>query len=81
MGSFDRLDLNTLTSCINCDTSKFIILLEDIDCLYNLDRNSDGIDKDDKKVINKMLQFLDSNNSPRDVIFIATTCCISGYYR
>lgn len=73
MGSFDRLDLNTLTSCINCDTSKFIILLEDIDCLYNLDRNSDGIDKDDKKVINKMLQFLDSNNSPRDVIFIATT--------
>lgn len=73
MGSFDKLDVNTLTSCINCDTSRFIILLEDIDCLYNLDRNQEGIDKDDKKVINKMLQFLDSNNSPRDVIFIATT--------
>ena len=73
MGSFDRLDVNTLTSCINCDVTKFIILLEDIDCLYNLDRNQEGVDKDDKKVINKMLQFLDSNNSPRDVIFIATT--------
>ena len=73
MGSFDKLDIGTLTSCINCDITKFIILLEDIDCLYNLDRNQEGVDKDDKKVINKMLQFLDSNNSPRDVIFIATT--------
>ena len=73
MNTFDTLDINMLTNCINADENKFIILLEDIDCLFeDLDREKD-VDKDDRKIINKMLQFLDSNSSPTDVIFIATT--------
>lgn len=76
MTSFDRLDIAKLTSAINADdfSNGYIILLEDIDTLYNLDReNGSVLDKDDKKVINKMLQFLDSSSSPENSIFIATT--------
>lgn len=82
MATFDKLDISTLTSAINADSDKYMILLEDIDTLYNLNReevDKDGnvikvsADKEDNKVINKMLQFLDSSSSPNDVIFIATT--------
>ena len=74
MTTFDKLDTSMLTSCINCDSDKFIVLLEDIDTLFTtLDREDKSIDKDTKSVINKMLQFLDSSSSPSDVIFLATT--------
>lgn len=76
MNTFDKLDINMLTNCINADDNRFIILLEDIDCVFNSlnrDDKEEVADKDDKKVINKLLQFLDSNSSPTDCIFIATT--------
>lgn len=74
MTTFDKLDTSMLTSCINCDTDKFIILLEDIDTLFTtLDRENKEADRDTKVIINKMLQFLDSSSSPSDVIFLATT--------
>lgn len=39
MATFDLLNVSTLTSCINADSDKYIILLEDIDTIYNnLDR-------------------------------------------
>ena len=75
MTTFDKLDVNALTSMINNSDGKFIVALEDIDCIL-LDRDGEfgnKADKDDKKVINKLLQFLDSNSSPTDVVFIATT--------
>ena len=62
-----------LTQAINVDDVRdYIILLEDIDTLF-LNREDDKSDKDDQAVINKLLQFLDSNTSPTNVIFIATT--------
>lgn len=74
MNTFDQLDVGMLTSCINADTDKFIVLLEDIDTLFNtLNREDGNIEKDEKAIINKMLQFLDSSSSPSDVVFIATT--------
>lgn len=74
MNTFASLDVNMLTSCINGDDKTYIVLLEDIDTIYNTNRESeDNLDKDDRKVINKLLQFLDSNSSPNNVIFIATT--------
>ena len=33
----------------------------------------ENLDKNERGILNKLLQFLDSNNSPNDVIFIATT--------
>jgi len=75
MGTFDRLDIPTLTMALNANpTEEFIVLLEDIDTLFStLDREDKSIDKDERAVINKMLQFLDSTSSPNNVIFIATT--------
>lgn len=73
INTFDKLDVQTLTSCFNADDNTYICLLEDIDTLYNINREDENADKDDKKVINKLLQFLDSNSSPDNVIFIATT--------
>ena len=74
MNTFDKLDVSILTSCINGDDKTYIVVLEDIDTVFALDREGeDKTDKDDKKVINKLLQFMDSNNSPSNVIFIATT--------
>ena len=74
MNSFNTLNVSMLTQSINADDKQYVILLEDIDTIFNsLDRTSENIDKEEKEIINKMLQFLDSNSSPNNVIFIATT--------
>ena len=65
------INLNSLTQSINVDdVRKYIVMLEDIDTLY---LNRDESENADKQTINKLLQFLDSNTSPNNVIFIATT--------
>lgn len=74
MNTFATLDVGTLTSCINGDDKTYVVLIEDIDTIFNVNRaEEETVDKDDKKIINKLLQFLDSNSSPSNVIFIATT--------
>lgn len=72
MTSFEYIGLETLTHSLNIDDRKYIIALEDVDCVI-ADRENENIDKDEKKIVNKLLQFLDSNTSPNEVIFIATT--------
>lgn len=73
VNSIKNMDLIELTNGINADTlENYIVLFEDIDTLF-LNRENDVIDKDDNATINKLLQFLDSNSSPTNVIFIATT--------
>lgn len=73
MSNIEFIDLNKLTQAINIDEDKkYIVLLEDIDTLF-LDRSNGQISNADQAVINKLLQFLDSNTSPTNVIFIATT--------
>lgn len=74
INSFETLDTNILTTCINGDDYRYVVLFEDIDTIFNsLDRETGGDDVRKNKVINKLLQLLDSNNSPNNVIFIATT--------
>lgn len=72
MATFNNIGLETLTHAIMIDDRKYIVALEDIDCVI-ADRENADIDKDDKMIVNKLLQFLDSNSSPDDVIFIAST--------
>lgn len=72
MTTFDDVSIDALSTSISSDKKKYIIALEDIDCII-ANRDNKDIDKDDKKLVNKLLQFLDSNSSPNDVIFIATT--------
>lgn len=75
INTFNHLDTNILKQCINGDSRTYVVLLEDIDTVFNLNRNSKNgsIGREDKKVINKLLQFLDSNSSPNNVIFVCTT--------
>lgn len=74
LSNIDKIDLTTLTKMINDDKEdKYIVLFEDIDTLF-LNRDDDkSTDKNYNDIINKLLQFLDSNSSPTDTIFIATT--------
>lgn len=71
MTEFADININSLTSMIDADDNTYIILLEDIDCVIG-NRETDD-DTESKKNVNKLLQFLDSNSSPNNVIFIATT--------
>ena len=71
MNNFTKLDTDYITSVLNADDDTYIVLLEDIDCVIG-NRESDD-DVENKKNVNKLLQFLDSTSSPSNVIFIATT--------
>ena len=73
MPTFCGLNIEKLTSCLNADKKMYLVLLEDIDTVFgSLDRESED-SKANNKIIGKLLQFLDSNSSPTNVIFIATT--------
>jgi SpoVK/Ycf46/Vps4 family AAA+-type ATPase len=73
LSKIDEIDFSTLTSMIVNDVDyNYVILLEDIDTLF-LNREEKIANKDYNNIINKLLQFLDSNSSPTNVIFIATT--------
>ena len=67
------IDLAQLTQSINIDDVRYLILLEDIDTLFLNRQDEAGTTIDNSMVLNKLLQFLDSNTSPNNVIFIATT--------
>lgn len=70
IGDIEYINFNELSSILNNDPNKYIVLFEDIDTLY---LNRDKGENKFNNVINKLLQFLDSNSSPNNVIFIATT--------
>lgn len=70
--SFKDLNINEVTSSINADDQMYVVLLDDIDVIFT-SRTDDKITIDDKSNISKLLAFLDSNNSPDNVIFVATT--------
>ena len=72
MSEFSKLNIEFLTSTINADDKTYIVVLEDIDCVIG-DRESEDEDLENKKNVNKLLQFLDSTSSPSNVIFVATT--------
>lgn len=72
ISDFARLNVDYITQAINVDNYKYIVLLEDIDTLF-LNRDSMDTTREEASIVNKLLQFLDSNSSPQDVIFIATT--------
>lgn len=72
MNTFDKINALALSETIDADDDMYVVLLEDIDCVIG-DRDDTNIDKEEKALVNKLLQFLDSSSSPTNVIFIATT--------
>lgn len=70
--SFKDLNVNELTSSINADSDMYVVVLDDIDVILS-SRSTDGVTAEDKATISKLLGFLDSSNSPNNVVFVATT--------
>lgn len=72
MSEFSKINTDFLASTINADDKFYIVVLEDIDCVIG-DREDENDDLENKKNVNKLLQFLDSTSSPTNVVFVATT--------
>ena len=70
--SFKDLNINEVTASINADDNMYVVLLDDIDVILT-SRDDENTTTDDKATIAKLLGFLDSSNSPDNVVFIATT--------
>lgn len=66
------IDIQKLSQAIISSEMKFIIFMEEIDCVFK-SRNQETISSDEKAEISAVLQFLDSSISPTNCIFIATT--------
>lgn len=74
MNKISSIDFAHLTMLINNDDlDNYIILMEDIDTLFLNREEKVEKDKNYNDIINQLLQFLDSNTSPNNVIFAATT--------
>lgn len=70
--TFKDLNINEVTGSINADERMYVVLLDDIDVILT-SRDDENATTDDKATIAKLLGFLDSSNSPDNVVFIATT--------
>ena len=75
MSNIENINFAELAALINNDDyDEYIVLMEDIDTLYvNRENQTEEQAKLFNESLNKMLQFLDSNSSPNNVIFVATT--------
>ena len=70
MTNFANLDIAGISTTINADSSRYIILLDEIDVLFS---NRDNNSKYQNEAISKLLLLLDSVQSPDNVVFVATT--------
>ena len=70
--TFQYLNTAEVAETINSDDDKYVILLDEIDSIFGK-RDDKDTDDDKNKRISKLLTFLDSPQSPTNVIFVATT--------
>lgn len=71
MSTFDDLDITDLTGAINADTANYVIFLDEIDVVFK--SRDENITDAQRERTAKLLTFLDSANSPSNVVFVATT--------
>ena len=71
MSTFDDLDIADLTGSINADTDNYVIFLDEIDVVFK--SRDENITDAQRERTTKLLTFLDSANSPSNVVFVATT--------
>ena len=70
--SFDNINISEVTSCIDADEDRYVVLLDEIDTIFKSREDKDSSEASQKR-ITKLLTFLDSVNSPNNVVFVATT--------
>lgn len=70
--SFGDLNITEVVESINADNCRYVVLLDEIDTIF-ANRDSENISEAQKAKISKLLALLDSQQSPNNVIFVATT--------
>lgn len=70
--TFQNLNTAEVAESINADDDRYVVLLDEIDSIFGK-RDDDETDDIKNKRISKLLTFLDSPQSPTNVVFIATT--------
>lgn len=71
MSTFNNINITSLVNTINSDNNRYVVLLDEIDAVFK-NREEDLSETQNNKVT-KLLTFLDSVQSPNNVIFVATT--------
>ena len=72
MSTFGSLNISEVTQAIVADHTRYVILLDEIDIVFTSRENEEATDKQINNTT-KLLSFLDSSNSPNNVVFLATT--------
>lgn len=70
--TFQNINISEVVESINADSERYVILLDEIDSIFS-SRDDEEASDSQKEKISKMLSFLDSPQSPNNVIFVATT--------
>lgn len=70
--TFGDLNIAEVVESINADECRYVVLLDEIDTIFAT-RESDDVSEEQKAKISKLLALLDSQQSPNNVIFVATT--------
>lgn len=69
--TFQYLNTAEVAESINADEDRYVVLLDEIDSIFG--NRDEETDDEKNKRISKLLSFLDSPNSPNNVVFVATT--------
>ena len=70
--TFHDLNISELTESINADNNMYVILIDEIDSIF-VSRDSEKLSEKQNENTTKLLSFLDSPQSPTNVVFVATT--------
>lgn len=70
--TFEDLNITEVVESINADSNRYVILIDEIDTIFT-SRDDDNATDAQKVRTSKLLSLLDSQQSPNNVIFVATT--------
>lgn len=70
--TFEDLNITEVVESINADNNRYVILIDEIDTIFT-SRDEENITDKQKVKTSKLLSLLDSQQSPNNVIFVATT--------
>lgn len=70
--TFQHMNIAEITESIVADDTTYVVLIDEIDTIF-VSRDAEDATENQKKTTNKLLSFLDSPQSPTNVVFVATT--------
>lgn len=71
MTTFDNINISSVVDSINADDYRYVVLLDEIDTIFK--SRQEEINENQNNKVTKLLQLLDSVQSPNNVVFVATT--------